>query len=84
MKIASQYNISIRITIEDLQGERSERSERSIDSLVKNIPIVEEKQADNIVKILSLGNENGSNCSKNDLKEAFVKTVKIVMMTLLT
>ena len=44
MKIASQYNVAVQTSLIDEIGERSERSERSIDSLVKNIPIVEEKQ----------------------------------------
>ena len=40
-KTASQYGLAIQEEMEDFDGERSEHSERSIDSLVKNIPFVE-------------------------------------------
>jgi hypothetical protein len=73
MKIASQYNISVQTSIVDEIGERYERSERCIGSLAKDIPIVEEKQANNITKIVSLDNENGLNSDKDDLKDTFVK-----------
>ncbi len=73
-KTASQYGFTIQEKIGDRNSERSERSERSIDSLVKNIPIVEEKQANNNAKVATRDNENGLSDAKDDLKGTFVET----------
>ncbi len=74
MKIASQYNITIQTILPDLQGERSECSERSIDFQVKNNPGAKEKQAHSITKIATKDTKNRLNNDKDDLKDTLVKT----------
>jgi hypothetical protein len=74
MKVASQYGIPIQTKFYPAEGERSERSERSIDSLVKYEPIVEEKKDDNIAEIATVCNENGLNIADDELKDTFVNT----------
>ena len=73
-KTVSQYGFILQEKIEDYNGERGEGSERSIDSLVQNDPILKEKQADNIAEIVLFDNENGSDMDKNDPKDTFGNT----------
>lgn len=76
MKVASQYGIPIQTQFSATEGERSEHSERSIESQLVIQTSLEEKNLGNETEIVNECNENGINSIKDDYNSSQIESIK--------
>lgn len=76
MKVASQYGIPIQTKFPGSEGERSERSERSIEPQLVIQTALEEKNLGNETEIVNACNENGITNIKDDYNSSQIESIK--------